>query len=575
MSDKKKNIRSKNVKSRDEKLRNDKIWIKLKSAFTVVFRTFIAAAAVALVGVAIINASVKNFFSESYKNERLQLEIRRDLEMSGKNVLWAITTSDGTEQQKLDDAITYAERAEQNVKALSESFDDEEMTAELNIALETLEAERDRVTKLVQTGQNMGALGVFNTKYSEATENIQDILVRIGEEADAQAEAAQIRINVVVVIVNIALIVVSIVSIWLCTKWAKKIAGLILEPVGELQRAAQLLKEGELDIEIAYTSEDELGDLANNFRDACGQMKLIIEDMGLLLSKMADGNFNISSNVESSYVGDFKLLIDSIGTMSNSLNDTLTRINGTAGQVMTGSGQLADSAQMLAEGATDQAGAVQELMATVGDVSRIIDDSATNAVAAAASAKTSAETAERSKGEIHALTEAMERINETSREIENIIVAIEEIASQTNLLSLNASIEAARAGEAGRGFAVVADQIGKLAADSADSAVATKNLISKSLEEIENGNRIVETTVEIMESVLASMEQFAAVASGAAESSKEQAKMMKQIEYGINQISLVVESNSATAEETSAISEELSAQAQTLEQMVSAFELRR
>ena len=168
----------------------------------------------------------------------------------------------------------------------------------------------------------------------------------------------------------------------------------------------------------------------------------------------------------------------------------------------------------------------------------------------------------------------MARITETSKEIENIIAAIEDIASQTNLLSLNASIEAARAGEAGRGFAVVADQIGKLAADSAQSAVNTRELIGKALEEIEAGNRIVENTMEAIGSVLADMESFAGMASGAAEASRVQADMLKQIEAGIEQISSVVQSNSASAEETSAVSEELSAQAITLEEMVGKFELR-
>lgn len=564
-----------NGKQKIDKLRNDKIWLKLKAAFNVVFRSFIVAVVVALVGVAMINTNVKRFFNESYVNEKLQLEIRKDLELSGKNVLWAITTSDGSAQQKLDDAIVYAENVRANALVLEESFSDKEMTAELHAALEELENERIKVTNLVQTGNNIGALGVFNGAYSEATVNMQNILEQIGVAADEQAETAHSRISSLVILVYVTLIVVCIIGIYLCTSWAKKLAGLILEPVTELQHAAQQLKEGELDIQINYTSEDELGDLANNFRDACGQMKLIIQDMGVLLSKMAQGNFDIQSNVESSYVGDFKLLIESIDTMSSSLNDTLTTINSTAGQVMIGSGQLAGSAQLLAEGATEQAGAVQELMATVGEVANIVDISASKSVEAADTARESAENAEKSKVEINALTGAMERINETSREIENIIVTIENIASETNLLSLNASIEAARAGEAGRGFAVVADQIGKLAADSAQSAVATRSLISKSLDEIENGNRIVDHTVEIMGDVLSSMEQFAAIASDTAESAKEQAKMLKQIEYGINQISTVVESNSATAEETSAISEELSAQAQSLEQMVSAFELRK
>ena len=161
----------------------------------------------------------------------------------------------------------------------------------------------------------------------------------------------------------------------------------------------------------------------------------------------------------------------------------------------------------------------------------------------------------------------------TSKEIENIIAAIEDIASQTNLLALNASIEAARAGEAGRGFAVVADQIGKLATDSAQSAVNTRELIRKWLDEVQEGNGIVENTMNSIGTVLANMEAFAGMASGAADASKMQVDLLKQIEVGMEQISGVVENNSAAAQETSAVSEELYAQATNLETMVEMFVL--
>jgi methyl-accepting chemotaxis protein len=193
---------------------------------------------------------------------------------------------------------------------------------------------------------------------------------------------------------------------------------------------------------------------------------------------------------------------------------------------------------------------------------------------AATSATNAAEDAKKSREEINQLTYAMERITATSKEIENIIAAIEDIASQTNLLSLNASIEAARAGEAGRGFAVVADQIGKLAADSAHSAVTTRELISRCLAEVEEGSRIVDNTIESIGTVLANMEAFAGMAAGAAEASNAQVDMLKQIEAGIDQINLVVQSNSATAEETSAVSQELSAQATGLDEMVQKFVLK-
>ena len=187
--------------------------------------------------------------------------------------------------------------------------------------------------------------------------------------------------------------------------------------------------------------------------------------------------------------------------------------------------------------------------------------------------RTAVEQADQSREELQALTNAMERISSTSQEIQNIIGSIEEIASQTNLLSLNASIEAARAGEAGKGFAVVADQIGKLAGDSAQAAVNTRDLIEKSLQEIENGNQITEKTVAALNKILESMNDFANAVKGASESSTEQANMLKQIEQGIEQISSVVQANSATAEETSATSQELSAQSEGLKNLVGRFKL--
>lgn len=267
-------------------------------------------------------------------------------------------------------------------------------------------------------------------------------------------------------------------------------------------------------------------------------------------------------------------MLSGLRKLNRQLDRTIRGISEASCQVMAGSGQLSESAQELAEGATDQAAAIEELTATVENVASISEDSAESATAAAQRTKVSAENAMKGRESMNELTGAMGRIMQTSKEIENIIVTIEDIASQTNLLSLNASIEAARAGEAGKGFAVVADQIGKLANDSAGSAVMTKELIEKALEEISRGNQIAETTMKAIVDILANMEEFAETASGIANSSTEQANMLKEIEHGIEQISVVVESNSAASEETSAVSEELSSQATSLKKMVEYFNLR-
>ena len=167
----------------------------------------------------------------------------------------------------------------------------------------------------------------------------------------------------------------------------------------------------------------------------------------------------------------------------------------------------------------------------------------------------------------------MKKIKETSAEINKIIGEIEEIASQTNLLSLNASIEAARAGEAGRGFAVVADQIGKLAEQSAQSAVNTRYLIEAAIAEIEKGNVRTNETAEHIEQMMQDLENVVQVIDGVQDASQRQTDAIEQIGKGVEQISSVVQNNSAAAQESSATSEELSAQAENMETLVAKFKL--
>ena len=372
----------------------------------------------------------------------------------------------------------------------------------------------------------------------------------------------------------VLLILAVLLNLIMVATIRKSLATAMKVPIEELQVAVSKMKEGIFDYKIQYEGKDEFNDLGQDLTEAGAKIKEVIADVDYVLGEMAEGNFNVSSKAHDSYVGEFQNLIVSMRKLNRQLDSTLRNIRVSSEQVKVGAEQLAGSAQDLAEGATNQAGAIEELTATIENVSNISEESATNAVTAATSATAAAEDAQKSREEINQLISAMERITETSKEIENIIAAIEDIASQTNLLSLNASIEAARAGEAGRGFAVVADQIGKLAADSAQSAVTTRELISKCLVEVEEGNTIVENTMEAINTVLANMEAFAGMASGAAEASKTQADMLKQVEAGIEQITMVVQNNSASAQETSAVSEELSAQAINLEEMVQQFELR-
>lgn len=556
-------------------LKNLKVGKKLQLTFVIIIAVFVIALVTAIIGINVINGELDIFYNKPYVNSTLQMEIRKDTQVVQRYVLWAMTTADEKlTKERIDEANVYGGYVADNIAKLKETLQNDELISKVENASNSLRIYREQVMSLAMENKNEEALDIYAGEYNTALTELENSLMEIGNYSNEAAESTYKEAKAVGIFIVILMIIIAVISVLVCIYFGVTITKNIKEPIVELEAAASKLKAGELDIDISYESNDELGGLADSFRVACDTMRDVIEDAGELLSEMAHGNFCIESKIENKYMGAFTILKDSMKTLNSQLSDTLIRINEGAGQVSIGSEQMAESAQSLAEGATDQAGAVEELTATIENITGIAQDSAKASEDALAKVKEVEDNALRSKEEMNSLTLAMERINETSKEIENIIVSIEDIASQTNLLSLNASIEAARAGEAGKGFAVVADQIGKLASDSAQSAVSTRELIAKAIEEVENGNSITMKTAKMLESVVESMTVVADGAANSSNQSKQQADMLSQVEQGIEQISNVVQSNSAAAEETSATSEELSAQAESLKALVEQFRLR-
>lgn len=371
------------------------------------------------------------------------------------------------------------------------------------------------------------------------------------------------------------IIVLLIISVYIAIQTAKIIGKSLGDPINKCAGRLQLLSEGDLETPMPeIKTENETMILAESTRIIVERMNEIIGDTAYLLSEMANGNFAVKSKIgEAAYVGAFKELLVSMRTLKNDLSATLREIHEASEQVDAGASQMAESAQSLAEGATDQAGSVEELLATVSEVTGHVQENTKATDHANDRANAVAREAKISQDKMHDLTEAMTRIEETSNKIGNIIENIEDIASQTNLLSLNAAIEAARAGEAGKGFAVVADQIRKLAEQSAQSAVDTRKLIEASISEVDNGGVITKDTAEYLDKVMQGLDEILTAVSNVREASDKQAEAMKEIELGVSQISQVVENNSAAAQETSATSEELSAQSESLNSLVANFKL--
>lgn len=558
----------------EEFYRKKKVGDKLKYAFGTVIVTFMFAMLMAFIAIILMNADTKKFYEEAYMSSVAQMEIRKDVQLVSKNILWALTVDNtGAAQSYLSAADQAAQKVESNVEELRQSYADRTAVDDLQQAVSEMEDIRAQLMELARQREKAKALVIFNGDYNNALVTVQNKLVIIGDNATQEA-TTQYRAARTTGIGSIILtVVLGVVSLNFSIVIRKTITKNMLRPIKQIQKASADLKAGNLDVDITYESPDELGQLANDFKDACATLHAMVEDTGVLLDQMANGDFTISEDNKSKYVGSFVEQFESMHQLGSQMSETLEQINVASEQVAQGSGQLSCGAQALAEGATDQAGAVEELTATVENITEVANNNAAAAEKSYETVREAAEHAGQSREDLKRLTEAMQRIDATSKEIQNIIGSIEDIAEQTNLLSLNASIEAARAGEAGRGFAVVAEQIGKLAGDSARAAVNTRDLLGKSLQEVENGNVITEKTVEALNQILETMNRFADAAKGSSESSREQADMLRQVEQGIEQISSVVQSNSASAEETSATSQQLSAQSDELKTLVGKFKL--
>ena len=406
------------------------------------------------------------------------------------------------------------------------------------------------------------------TKVHAAFESFMEANVSLGDET-------QKTLNVAKNIMVVAIIVIIVAAYIIATKIMTSIAVGIAEPLQKLGGRMGDFAKGDLTSDFpAYEVDDEVGDMLRAVTATTDKLSLIFADLESLLDDMANGNFNIRTSCEEEYIGDYERLLLAIRKMNRQMDTTLKDVRAAADMVSSGATNLAEGAVALAEGATDQAASIQQMQATISEITigleRTVDDVG---VAYTESERVAGE-AEKSRNEMSVMMEAMERINETSQRIGNVISEIEDIASQTNLLSLNASIEAARAGEAGRGFAVVADQIRNLAEQSAKSAVNTRELIEGSIREIETGNEVANRTAEALGQVVEDIHAIAQSAKNLSEATKLQAEAMEQAEVGVNRISEVIEANSATSEELSATSEELSAQAITMDELVAQFQLR-
>ena len=444
-----------------------------------------------------------------------------------------------------------------------------------NAAWKKYRGASDEILQLSREGKQQEASKLMTGEVYEDYKSFSKKLTILRDKFQVELDQAKTMANVCTVIIFIVIVAAGLAIAVVTTMIGKIITNSITEPVKQIDAAVASLRKGELsNVEmLTYESEDEFGDTIRNLKEAMGILADYVREISVEVKAIAQGDLTRNGDDITDFLGDFSELKVSLLYILKRFNSTRSEISNLAEQVSSNSSEVENASKSLADGATEQAGVIEELNATIDTVVDMAEDTAKETQNASARVKASANKANEEKEKMNELLTEMEHITEISKEIGNIITDIEDIASQTNLLSLNASIEAARAGEAGKGFAVVADQIGKLAADSAKSAVNTRELIDKTLVEIEKGNMITRTTAESFNQIITDMESFAELAENTMEKANSQAESLEQIGQGIEQLSGVVQGNAASSEENTAISINLAEGAAKMHDRVNIFKL--
>ncbi|MCI8380630.1 MAG: HAMP domain-containing protein [Lachnospiraceae bacterium] len=399
------------------------------------------------------------------------------------------------------------------------------------------------------------------------------LLEDVVERSKTLSDEYTSRLNRTIIFMHVSTCVCLVLAIISLASLVLYVMKQVVRPLIHITEQVRPLKEGNLSLNMEYHSENELGELVRTLEESLGRIEEYVGDIDRVMDELAQGNFNISTSAR--YIGDFQPIEDALGRFTVSISEAMGSIVKAEQNVASHAEQLSGGAQALAQGATDQASAVEELYATVDEISR----SAAKNVEAVGNARRSAElTSERvtlSSGQMEKMVAAMGDIAEASQQISKIIATIEDIASQTNLLALNAAVEAARAGEAGKGFAVVASEVRVLASKSAEAVKATKSLIENSVQATDRGSHIVTEVSESLKQVQELVLESDKAISSITEAIHQEADALSQVSIGIGQISSVVQTNSASSEESAAVSTELFEQVNLLEQKTKMFRLKK
>ena len=556
-------------------MKNLKVKKKLWSMFFVLILLMMIPMAVNSIGLGRITDRYRTFVEQNYLAEIYVYNIRLEMDTGVKNILLAAEASTSADMEN------YLASAEESLNRVGEyiewfktsyegdiskilEYDDVRLQA-VDLRPEIFEAIRENTPKGDARAAQLFA--DYNKALEQAGAKITEFAQQLSVNSkDMFTRSMGVKEGIVLFQKEcfVVAIILSAIMVAVTTK-------AVLKPIQEIDHAIDKMRSGDFSAEITYTSRDELGRMAENMRAMLISLREIVHDQMEMMMGMAEGNFAVKSKDESIYIGEFKILYDAIQEIKKRLGETFVQVQQVARRVTAGSDQVSAGAQHLAQGATQQASSIEQLAATITEITQQIKDTAEFSEGSREDTLRIQKEAAKSNEDMQELLKAMGDISENSAQISKIVKTIEDIAFQTNILSLNAAVEAARAGVAGKGFAVVADEVRNLASKSADASKSTAALIENSLSAVQRGREITDKTAESLTRVIADINKVAESITHIAQEAMTQANSVGQISIGVDQISGVVQTTSATSQEGAASSEELSSQAQVLKHLMSQF----
>lgn len=376
-------------------------------------------------------------------------------------------------------------------------------------------------------------------------------------------DAISARLLMIFISVMVSFIIISIVT----SNVTRKILNTsIVRPLNILNKIARQIAEGDVSATVKVLTKDEVGELMKAFKDMIEK----IREQENIAKKIAAGDLTVDVKINS----DKDIINIALNNIVENINDILFEISSSSNQVVSRAKQISDVSNKLSEGATEQASSIMELSISIEDIQNQVKLNAENANNAKDLSFAVKNDALKGNLQMNDMLNAMNEINESSFNISKVIKVIDDIAFQTNILSLNAAVEAARAGQHGKGFAVVADEVRNLSARSAKAAKETTDLIENSINKAELGTIIAKKTADSLNKIVEGVEKVALLLSDIADASKDQTISINNINMVINEVSEIVQSSSAASEESSAALEELYSQAQALREMVGKFKIK-